>query len=342
MEKTVSWYGLRHLFVVYVVWGSTYLGIKLANCGGEGLPPFLLVGSRLFAGGLIMIAWGLWNRSRIMLRWKEFILCFFVAQFLWVSSNGVTALALTYIDSSYAGIFVGTSPIWTALIESAFRRQWPPRLLLGSIAIAMIGLVCLIFAHGGGGGQAATFPVMLLLWSAFSWAFGSILQGRWPMPLDPVVSAAYQQILAVPGLLLLSYFTGETWNFAIPFSAWMGWTYLVIFGSVIAFLSYIKSIERLPLIVVSSFAYVNPVITVLLGVLVLGEDLNVSELLAMVLILVAVFGIFRARFNKKPAPTDPEAIAQSTSISPTRLSLVSNHRHWANKWRHSIGRWIRS
>lgn len=286
--------GLLHLLVVYFVWGSTYLAIRVAVREGSGFPPFWMAASRVFVGGSLLFAWGAARRVRMRPTRKEWETLATSAALLWLGGNGAVVWAVQRVDSVYAAILVGSTPLWVAVFEAVIDRRIPtPRLvlalLIGFSGIALISGPSLRHADG-----AALLPILALFFATFSWGLGSVLQQRRPVQLSPEMSSAYQQLLGGVLFTLLALMMKE--SAPTPEGhAWLAWGYLVVFGSVLAFTSFVKALRALPAKVVMTYAYVNPVVAAFLGWWILHEVITRWTLAGTALVLLGVMGVFRER-----------------------------------------------
>ena len=290
--------GLFHLLVVYLVWGSTYLAIRVAVREGSGFPPFWMAASRVLLGGSLLWVWAALRRSRIRptrAEWRTLIAC---AVLLWVGGNGAVVWAVQRVDSVYAALLIGSTPLWVAVFEAALDRRAPSArlalsLLVGFSGIAVISAPSLRHAEG-----AAVLPILALFFAPFSWGLGSILQQRRPVQLSPEMSSGYQQLLG--GVLFTVLAIAMREPAPTPEGhAWAAWAYLVIFGSVLAFTSFVKALRLLEASVVMTYAYVNPVVAAFLGWSILGEVITRGTLLGTALVLVGVAGVFQEREKRR-------------------------------------------
>jgi drug/metabolite transporter (DMT)-like permease len=213
---------------------------------------------------------------------------------LWLGGNGMVTWAERHADSGYAALILGTTPIWAVILEAILERKIPSPLLILSLLIGFTGLGVLVWPVLQKGATADLTSTIALLIAAVLWPAGSLMLQRSPPRSSSVVVAAYQQFFGGIGVLAAMVLAAEPWPQPVP-SAWIGWAYLVIAGSVISFTSYVIAVRTLPITVVMTYAYVNPVIAVLLGRVVLDERITTSTLLGMVLILAGVAGVFRHR-----------------------------------------------
>lgn len=296
--------------IVYLVWGSTYLAIRYAV---ETMPPFFLAGTRfLLAGGTLMV----WARLRgapapDRREWKASLQ---LGVLYIVFGNGLVVWAERWVESGAAALVVASVPIWVALIDH-FRsgRMFGPGRWLG-LASGLAGIVVLV----GPGSARGLDPLgaTLLLVASVTWSLGSVIQRELPLPKDRILSAGTQMLCAGIVMVVLSTALGD-WRevLASPPSArsWLAWSYLVVAGSMIAFTAYSWLAAHEEPTRVATYAYVNPVIAVLLGWGLAGEALTLRMIIAMAAIVGAVVlivwpvpagtGRIEARAGREPAPT---------------------------------------
>jgi drug/metabolite transporter (DMT)-like permease len=215
---------------------------------------------------------------------------------LWLGGNGLVAWAEHRADSGYAALVIGTTPMWPIIIESILERRAPSFLLVLSLLIGFSGLAVLVAPVLKQGLQADASSTAALLSAAICWSSGSLLLQRRPPKTTPILISAYQQLFGGLGLTVVMVLTGEPCPQPTA-TAWLGWAYLVVAGSLISFTSYIIAVRTLPISVVMTYAYVNPMIALLLGWLVLGERITSTTVFGMVLILTGVSGVFWKRFG---------------------------------------------
>ena len=295
-EKQVTAKGLAYLVTVYLIWGSTYLAIRFAVREGAGIPPFALGAMRTLVAGTALFGWAALRKMRIRLTRSELVTLTLAGLLMWPGANGLVNWAEQRADSSYAALLVGAIPIWTVLIDSLWRRQrisW--RLLIYLIiGFAGVGLLAVPQLLSAEGADLAT--ILMLLVAPICWSFGSILQIHRPVDVTPLVSSAYLHLFGAAGFLILFFVTREPW----PTPSAEGWgasTYLILAGSIIAFTAYVRTLSLLPTHIAMTYAYVNPVVAVILGWLLLREDVSSIVLAGMGLILCGVWGVFRERYR---------------------------------------------
>ena len=294
-ERSVSWAGLVNLLVVYVVWGSTYLAIRVAVREGSGLSPFFLGASRTFAAAVLLFAWNLLRGRRVLPCAGEWRVLVPSGLLLWVGGNGVVNWAEQTVDSGYTALLVGTMPIYVVLMESLIDRRRPTLRLLGAFLIGFAGLVVLswpvLTTPGRGAGIA---QVIALVFAPLSWGVGSLYLARKPVALGATMSSAWQQLVGATGFLVVALALREPAPH--PTSAALGaWGYLVVAGSILAFTSYLTALRLLPTSLVTTYSYVNPVIAVFLGWWLLHEAITGWTVAGTILILLGVAAAFSAR-----------------------------------------------
>jgi drug/metabolite transporter (DMT)-like permease len=296
-EKQVSWAGLFYLSVVYVFWGSTYLGIRIAVREGSGFPPFTMAGLRVLVGGMLLLLWSAGTRRRVRLSRQEMAVLAISGLLLWLGGNGLVTWAEQRAHSGYAALLIAAVPIWVALIEAVLDWKAPSGLLIGSLLIGFAGIVLLSVPMLASGVRADMWSLIALLLAGLSWGSGTVLQSRKPVSLAARVSSGYQQIFAGLGFVLVALLIREPRPDPAP-EAWLAWGYLVLFGSVFAFTSFVQALRLLPISVAMTYAYVNPVIAMILGWLILREPITGWTLGGAALVLLGVAGIFRTRYSE--------------------------------------------
>lgn len=288
--------GLANLFVVYLVWSSTYLAIRIAVREGAGFPPFTMAFMRSILGGVILLLISYLTRHRIWLTRQELFVVAASGILLWVGGNGLATFAEQRAESGLAALLVAASPIWAAVIEALIDRKLPSRRLVLALLIGFGGIALLTAPALMTGVEADVIAVLALLAAPITWASGSVLQARRRVDLSPRVSSAYQMLFASVAFLVPIVLLKEPLP-APAQDAWLAWVYLVIFGT-LAFISYVTALRRLPTRIVMTYAYVNPVLAVLLGHFVLGEEITIWTIGGSLLVLLGVAGIFRERLAK--------------------------------------------
>jgi drug/metabolite transporter (DMT)-like permease len=293
-RKELDRRGLLHLLVVYLVWGSTYLAIRVAVREGAGFPPFMMAFMRVLVASAILMAWAGIKKDRIRLNRNEFILLFGSGILLWVGGNGLVTWAEMRASSGLAALLVAAMPIWAELITTIIDRRLPTTKMVGSILLGFSGVAVLSWPVLRDGNTADVTGVIALLLAPLFWAIGSIWFQRRKPDLTVRVVSGWQMIFGGVGFLAVILARGESLPHPTP-EAWMAWGYLVVFGSVFAFTSYMATLRLLPYQIVMTYAYVNPVIAVSLGWLIISEEVTGWTMAGATLVVAGVAGIFNNR-----------------------------------------------
>ena len=297
-KRKVTPAGLINLFVVYFVWGSTYLAIRIGIRSGAGFEPFWFGGMRVFTAGIILLGWGLIRGKNLRLSKKDLLILAGSGFLLWIGGNGLVVWAEQQVNSGIAALVVATVPIWVAFLDSIMDSQVPTLKVILSLIIGFLGIFILSLPVLTSGIRADLLSILALLLASLSWASGLVLQTRHPVTLSRGVSSGYQQLFGGIFFAAIALIVRE--SLPTPTTqAWLAWGYLVIFGSVIAFTSFVTVLQILPTRLVTTYSYVNPVIAVLLGWLILGEPITYWTIAGGVLVLIGVTGIYRASSASK-------------------------------------------
>jgi drug/metabolite transporter (DMT)-like permease len=300
------------LIAVYIVWGSTYLAIRFVV---ETMPPFLAAGIRFLIAGAVLysITRLRGNRAPVKLEWRSAAI---VGLFLLVGANGGVMWAEQRVASGIAALMVASAPLWMALIDAVRPGgKRPNGWIVAGILIGFAGILVLVGPGQliGVEGDVDLQGVGVLLMAAFLWAVGSLYNRGAKLPDSPLLATGMEMLAGGLGLLLLGTVAGEWARLdisAISTRSWLGFAYLVVFGSWVGFASYIWLLRVAPTTLVSTYAYVNPLVAILLGSLLAGEELTTQILLATVFILGSVIIItlkqpvsMKSRTGEKTLPT---------------------------------------
>ena len=283
---------------IYTIWGSTYLAIRFAV---ETLPPFLMAAVRfLIAGGVLYT----WMRLRGAPRptranWKAAAI---IGGLLLLGGNGGVTKAEQVIPSSLAAVLITIVPIWMALLELLRKDRIVPTLHVVLGLVLGFGGVVLLVGPGDLGGSGELNPLWagVLIFAALSWAIGSVYSRNAPLPKTPLLGSG-MEMLAGGALLLVASLISKEWAGFQPgnvsFLSLVSFIYLIVFGSVIGFSSYVWLLTKTTTARVSTYAYVNPVVAVFLGYFLAAEQLTLRTLLASSVIVIAVVVIttFKSR-----------------------------------------------
>ncbi|MFE5939275.1 EamA family transporter [Streptomyces sp. NPDC056470] len=261
------------LGIVYIVWGSTYLGIRIVV---ETMPPFLSAGIRYVIAGVLLAVLIAVRQGPAALKIgpRRLGSAALVGILLLVGGNALVVLAETSIPSGLAALLVASVPAWVVVLRAASGER-PGRGAFAGVALGLVGLGVLTLP--GLNGEVRIGGVVLVVLAALLWSIGSFSSGRLPMPANPFTASAYEMLAGGLGGLAVALIRGEHRGFDLADVSARSWTalaYLIVFGSLIAFTAYAWLLQTAPLSLVATYAYVNPVVAVLLGALVLGEALT--------------------------------------------------------------------
>ncbi|MFC9398778.1 EamA family transporter [Streptomyces sp. NPDC057027] len=275
------------LGIVYVVWGSTYLGIRIVV---ETLPPFLSGGARFITAGLLLAAIVAWRQGPAALKVtrRELGSAVLVGLLLILGGNGLVVLAETSIPSGLAALLVAAVPVWVVLLRTAFGDR-PGLGAFGGVLLGFAGLGVLTVP--GLSGEVKIGGVVLVLVAALCWSAGSVSSARLPMPANPFTASVYEMLAGGLAALTLGLVRGEHHGLdlgAVSGRSWVALAYLVVFGSLVAFTAYAWLLQTAPVSLAATYAYVNPVVAVLLGALVLNEALTWPILLGGAIVVGGV------------------------------------------------------
>jgi drug/metabolite transporter (DMT)-like permease len=274
------------LATVYLIWGSTYLGIELA---GETIPPLFAVGTRFVAAGLLMGGFTVWRRGLGALRVdrQELVSVVLVGSLL-PTANGVLFVAERHVPSGLAALIFASVPLWVVLFRSTTGDR-PPTAALAALGVGFVGVVLLVRPSGG----APLWALLLVVCSAVMWATGSFLSSRLRLPADAFAAATLEMLAG--GAILLPIGLVATHPHVAQFSgrSIFGWAYLVTAGSLVGFTAYVWLLDNAPIGTVATYAYVNPVVAIALGALVLHESLTWTIGVGALLVLACVALVLR-------------------------------------------------
>jgi drug/metabolite transporter (DMT)-like permease len=280
------------LATVYVVWGSTYLAIRVTD---RTMPPLLMSSVRFLVAGAALYAFA--SRGRARPTWREWRAAAIVGAALLLVGNGGVAWAETRLESGFAALIVAVIPLWVAVLDRfLFGRRLSPVAILG-ILVGFAG-VALLMRPGGGLDVVAA---LALVGTTGAWAAGSLYARGAPLSQSPLLAASMQMLCASVLLGIVGLAVGEGGQVqADAFAAkpLIAWTYLVLVGSLVAFSAYAWLLKNVRISVVSTYAFVNPVVAVALGALFLGEQITMTTLMAGASIVAAVVLIVTGREAK--------------------------------------------
>jgi drug/metabolite transporter (DMT)-like permease len=289
---------------LYLVWGSTYLGIRFAI---ESIPPFLMAGTRFLLAGMIMFAIA-WSQGACKSSWANWRVSLIVGACLLLAGNGGVTISEQYIDTGLAALIVAIVPIYIVILG------WATGIMPRPVPITWLGLVGGFAGVGVLLGPALRFPssggrhpaigMFILLVSSFIWSAGSLYSRTAKHAASPFLTAAQQMLCGGLLLLLAGILTGEVRHFhpsSVSILSLASFVYLVIIGAVVGYTAYIWLLRHCDPAKVATYAYVNPIVAVLLGAAFAGETLSVRVLIAGALIIGSVAIVITAHQLKARA-----------------------------------------
>lgn len=290
------WQTLLAFAIIYLVWGSTFYAIRV---GVHEVPPLLYAAVRFTIAGVVLFTWAVAQRERLPTR-REWAATALVAFFIFVVDYGFLFWAEQRVPSGTAAVILATIPAFMALAEIIILRTERLTLRLGTaLLIGLAGVVVLVEpAHRAGGAPIYLLGALGLLVSAMSWSGASVLSKKLPMPSSKVMSAAAQMLVGGLLLCVVAAAAGEERGFhpgAVSAAAWIALAYLIVAGSIVGFTAYTWLIHHQSPTKVGTYAYVNPVVAVVLGHFLGGEVLDARTMLGTALVLASVIVITTRR-----------------------------------------------
>ena len=317
MPKRVSAFQIwAALAIVYVVWGSTYLGIAIAI---ETIPPFLMGAIRFALAGAVLVGW------EVVRGGSEFRLpsarevrdSAIVGVLLLGVGNGFVGLAETRVPSGIAAIMIAVIPLWFAIFGRLYFKERLPRLVVVGIGIGLAGVALLVWPFGSGANAIDLVGVAILIAAPLGWSHGSLYSARKAtLPVRPLMATGLQMLLGSAALFIEAVLTGEPAHFnpgSVSASSIGALLYLTVIGSLVAFNAYAWLLRNAPLSLVGTYAYVNPVVAVALGALVLHEEVTPRTLIASLVIVGAVAMIVTARGRANRGAEAPSIASAGTT-----------------------------
>jgi drug/metabolite transporter (DMT)-like permease len=277
------------LVSVYLIWGSTYLGIRIAL---ESFPPFLMAAIRFPLAGALMFAFLRW-RGVAAPTPRQWFNCFVTGSLLLGVGNGLVCYAEQTVASGIAAVAVASVALIIAIFAGIY-GQWPSRVEWAGLIVGFIGVVVLNF---GGELRGSPAGAVALLLATIGWAFGSVWSKHQDMP-QPMMSAAGQMLCGGISLALIAAIRGEHLTALPSLHATLALLYLLVFGSLVGFSAYIYLLHHTRPAVAASYAYVNPPVAVLIGVALAGETVTTFDIVGMIIVLASVAAITLAKAKR--------------------------------------------
>jgi drug/metabolite transporter (DMT)-like permease len=309
-----AWKVLLAFAIIYLVWGSTFLAIRV---GVREVPPFLLAAIRFLIAGFVLFGW-MRAKGTVFPSGREWFSVMVLAVLFFVGDYGLVFWAERRVPSGVTAVMMATIPVFMALSEILFLKTQRLTARLGVALLVGIGGVLVLISRSISFGDSPidTLGALALIVAAISWAVGSALTRTLPLPSSKAMSSGAQMLTGGVLLAMVSAALGEFHGFrvqAVSLKAWLALTYLIVAGSIIAFTAYVWLIHHESPTKVGTYAYVNPVVAVLLGYFLGGEALSLRTIIGTMLVLVSVVVITTA--PKKQVGTFPQVRESVEGVS---------------------------
>ncbi len=307
------------LLAVYLIWGSTYLGIAVAI---ETIPPFLMAAIRFIVAGGLLLAWDRRRDGpgRALPTALELRDSFIVGALLLAFANGFVGWGEQTVPSGIAAIMIALVPVWFAVLGWLYFRERLPAVVAVAVVIGFAGVALLVWPAGAGANSFDPGGVLILAFAPISWAHGTLYAAKKAhLPSRPLAASGLQMLSGAAVLLVLAALSGELGTFdpgKVSVASLLALAYLVGFGSMIGFTAYGWLVRHGPLSIVGTYAYVNPIVAVILGTLILSEPLSPRTIVASAIVLVAVAIIVSARSRLATSAARRRPPSEEPRLSP--------------------------
>jgi drug/metabolite transporter (DMT)-like permease len=285
-----------------VVWGSTYLGLKYA---GETLPPFLMLAARFAGAGPVLLLLAL-RQGGPRPTWREWRSSLIIGSCLLAGGLGLVTISEKRVPTGVAALMIAATPLWLALLDRLWRGVRLRTAAVVGLAIGFAGVAILAWPSGGGSFDHA--GIVMLAISPILWATGSIYARGAPLPSRPLVAAGCEMTAVVPVMLIIAAGRGEFGELGHVHPSWQSVTalvYLITIGSLAGFSAYVWLLTVAPISLVGTYAFVNPIVAVVLGRIFLTERISHREIAAAVVIVAAVALIVRSQGRAATPQAEP-------------------------------------
>jgi drug/metabolite transporter (DMT)-like permease len=303
------------LWIVYVVWGSTYLAIRVTV---ETLPPLMSAGVRFLVAGAVVYAVLRIRRGPegVRVTRRELVASAAVGTALLLGGNGLVMVAEQSVPSALAALIIASVPLWVVVLRTLTGER-VDRGTLAGVAVGFVGVAILVMPGGTDGARLA--GMLTLIAASFFWASGSFYSRRLSLPADPFLSTAVQQLAGGVVVMAFGLGTGELSGLEmseVSLASALGLAYLIVFGSLLAFTAYTWVLQNAPISQVATYAYVNPVVAIFLGWLILSEEITATILVGAAVIVASVAFIVRKEAAPPTAEGPAEPIPEAASGPP--------------------------
>ena len=306
---SARWRAILAFALVYVMWGSTFLGIRIVV---ENIPPLMMGGVRFLISGALMLGWMKLRGAAILLNRREMLRQTVIGFLLLTASNVVMGYAERSVPSGLAALISAIVPLWFLLLERIADKRYriAPRGLAG-IAIGVVGVITLLWPNlssVGRLGLAGMLSSLLALTASFNWALGSVVAKHWPSKADPYTASGWQMFNAGAINLALSLAVGDLHRTVWAARSLWAIAYLVVAGSLVGYTAYVWLLRNIPTHKVATYAYVNPIVAVFLGWLILGEKITPLMVGGSAIVVVSVVLVTGARTPGAEPDDDAEPL----------------------------------
>lgn len=289
--------------LVYILWGSTYLAIRITD---EHIPPAMMCGTRFLIAGSIMLGYCALSGRRVLTGTTELAKLALIGVLLLTGGNLVLAWAEVYVPSGLSALIVAITPLWFLIIDTWLLRgdRISRRGLIG-LALGGVGMIVLLWPQlrQGGGGEKHLLHYLILPLGSLSWAIGSVLSKRWEVGLDSFAGTGWQMMASGVVNMSIALALGDPARTVWTARGLGAFVYLIVGGSLVGFTSYIWLLDHAPTSKVSTYAYVNPMVAVFMGWLVLRERVDAFILVGSAIIVTSVALVTSAKVKTR-APRD--------------------------------------
>jgi drug/metabolite transporter (DMT)-like permease len=305
LDHEPRWLGPLALGTIYVVWGSTYLAIRVMV---EDIPPLIGAGVRFLVAGAILYAWVAIRRppaARAITR-RQLYGAAVVGVLLMFGGNGMVTLAEEEVPSGLAALLIASEPLWVILLRGGVARERVPATTLVSVAIGFVGVALLILPGERPEGAPLGWSLVVVL-AAVLWASGSFAASRMDRPSDLLTTTAWQMLLGGGFMTAVGLSAGEAGELhlaEISLDSAAAFLFLIFIGSIAAFTAYNWLLQHVAISTVSTYAFVNPVIAVFLGWAILSEEITIWVVAGSAVIVAAVAFVVLSAAEKAPAAPD--------------------------------------
>ena len=302
LDHEPRWLGPLALATIYVVWGSTYLAIRVMV---EDIPPLLGAGLRFLIAGGLLYGWVAFRRPRAAraITGRQLAGAALVGVLLMFGGNGLVTLAEQEVPSGLAALLIASEPLWVILLRGGVARERVPSTTLLSVAIGFVGVALLVLPADRPEGAPLGWSLLVVLAAVF-WASGSFAASRLDRPPDLLTTTAWQMLIGGASMVAVGLLAGEAGELhlaEISIDSAAAFVFLVFVGSLAAFTAYNWLLQHVAISTVSTYAFVNPVIAVFLGWLILSEEITVFVLLGTAVIVASVAFVVMSSGEKAPA-----------------------------------------